>query len=368
LIPSDLLVFVVYCCPAQSVFHSQYQVGKEGTMSKRTLFGISTLILMVVIGIGIWSVPKFLRKPVEPLKKVTLASGSSSFTGYSVFVAFEKGYFQDQGLDVTLQTYPHGKATLNAVIAGEANLGTSSETPFMHAVLNGGKLYALATMLTAEKHLAIVARKDRGIVTADDLKGKTIGVTLGTNGEYFLDTVLLLHEISREEIQAVHLKPGQMFDTLMNGGVDAIATWNPQMYQAQKELGDQGSTFYAEGLYAASFVIAARQEYVHTNPEIIEKVIRSLVHASRFIREHPDESREIVAHYLKMDESLLKELSAIYHFKIALDQSFLLTLENQTEWAIKHHLTEQTQVPNYLDFVYPDALETVKPESVTIIR
>ena len=338
-------------------------------MSKRTFIGIFILIVIIVAGIGIWFIPKFLRKPIGPFKKVTLASMPHSFTGYSVFVALENGYFQDEGVDVMLQTtYPHGKAILQAVIDGEADLGTSSETPFMHAVLNGGELYALATMLTAEKHLAIVARKDSGIFAAQDLKGKTIGVTPGTNGEYFLDTVLLLHGISREEIQAVHLKPGQMFDALMNAGVDAIATWNPQMYQAQKELGDQGSVFYAEGLYAASFVIAARQEYVHTNPDIIERVVRSLVHASQFIREHPAESREIVAHYLKMDESLLKELSAIYHFKIALDQSFLLTLENQTEWAIEHHLTDQIRVPNYLDFVYPDALEVVEPESVTIIR
>lgn len=335
-------------------------------MFKRVFIGIFTLI--VIAGMALWFIPKFLQKPVEPLEKVTLASGSLSFTGYSVFIALGKGYFQDQGLDVTLQTYPHGKATLNAVIEGEADLGSTSETPFMHAVLNGEKIYALATMLTAEKHLAIIARKDRGIVTAQDLKGKTIGVTLGTNGEYFLDTVLLFHGISREEIQTVDLKPGQMFDTLMNGGVDAIATWNPQMYQAQKALADQGRTFYAEGLYAPAFVIAARQEYVHTNPEIIKKVVRSLINATKFIHDQPEESRKIVAQYLKMDESLLAESSATYHFKISLDQAFLLTLENQSEWAIKHHLTDQTGIPNYLDFIYPDALEAVQPESITIIR
>ncbi len=183
-----------------------------------------------------------------------------------------------------------------------------------------------------------------------------------------MDMVLLLHGISREEIQTAHLKPGHMFDALMNAEVDAIATWNPQMHQARKELGDQGRTFYAEGIYAVSFVIAARQEYVHANPETIKMVIRALIRASEFIRAYPDESRKIVAQYLKMDESLLAELSAMYHFKISLDQSFLLTLENQTEWAITHHLTDQTRVPNYLDAMYPDALEAVKPESVTIIR
>ena len=112
-------------------------------MSKRTFFGISFLILIGVVGIGIWSVPKFLRKPVGSLKKVTLASMPYSFTGYSVFIALEKEYFQDEGVNLTLQTtYPHGKAILQAIVDGEADLGTTSETPFMHAVLNGGKIYA----------------------------------------------------------------------------------------------------------------------------------------------------------------------------------------------------------------------------------
>jgi ABC-type nitrate/sulfonate/bicarbonate transport system substrate-binding protein len=112
-------------------------------MSKRTFLGIIFLIVIGAVGIGLWSVPRFRQKLVESLEKVTLASMPHSFTGYSVFIALEKGYFQDEGVNLRLHTtYPHGKAILQAAIAGEADLGTSSETPFMHAVLNGGKIYA----------------------------------------------------------------------------------------------------------------------------------------------------------------------------------------------------------------------------------
>ncbi len=338
-------------------------------MSSRRFIIIFIPILIVIIGIGVWSIQKFIRKPIEPLQKITFAGNSLSFTGYLIFVALEKGYFKDEGLEVTLQIkYPHGKAILNALIEKEADLGVTSETPFMHAVLNGKKIYALATILTAGKHLAIVARKDRGISTVEDLKGKTIGVTLGTNGEYFMETVLLLNSISREEIQVLNLKPGQMFDAIMKGEVDAIATWNTQMYKIRKELGEKGSSFYADGVYAASFVLAARQDYVHKNPEIVNKFLRALITASAFIQTHPEESKEIASEYLKIDPQLLKELSAIYHFKVSLDQSFLVTLENQSEWAIRHNLTDQKRVPNFLEFIYPDALETLKPESMTVIR
>jgi NitT/TauT family transport system substrate-binding protein len=140
------------------------------------------------------------------------------------------------------------------------------------------------------------------------------------------------------------------------------------MTKARKTLGHQAATFYAEGLYSPSFLIATRQDYAKANPEIIQRVLQSLVNASQFIHKNPDQSRVIVAKYLGMDKSLLDELSAHYHFNITLDQSLLLTLENQAKWAIKNKLTDQTKVPNYLDFIYLDALATIRPEGVTIIR
>lgn len=45
------------------------------------------------------------------------------------------------------------------------------------------------------------------------------------------------------------------------------------MYQARKALGEQGSILYAEGLYAATSVISATQEYVYANPELVKKVV-----------------------------------------------------------------------------------------------
>jgi len=328
------------------------------------------LIVVVVIAavIGIWISQRSPEKSSGPPKKLTIAVLSPSFSSYTIYIAAAKNFFKQEGLDVTLDIYPHGKASLNAVIEGKADMGTCSETPFVHAALRGAKISAVATIITGEKHLSIVARKDRGIFLPKDLIGKSIGVTIGSNGEYFLDTVLLLNRVLRNKIKPVHIKPKQMYEALINGEVDAIATWNPQMFRAKKALGEKASTFYADGLYSPYFLIAGRQDFIKANPDIAESVVEALVEASKFIRDNPDESRQIVAKYLKMDRSLLDELSASYHFKIALDQSFLKTLENQSKWAIKNKLTDQTKVPDFLDFIYLDALASVKPEGVTIIR
>jgi hypothetical protein len=46
----------------------------------------------------------------------------------------------------------------------------------------------------------------------------------------------------------------------------------------------------------------------------------------------------------------------------------LITLEDEARWAIKNNLTSATEVPNYLDYIYFDALDEVKPEAVGIIH
>ncbi|MCK5329769.1 MAG: nitrate ABC transporter substrate-binding protein, partial [Candidatus Marinimicrobia bacterium] len=55
-------------------------------------------------------------------------------------------------------------------------------------------------------------------------------------------------------------------------------------------------------------------------------------------------------------------------FAVILEQTMLITFEDQSRWAIENNLTDITQVPNYLNYIYLDALEKVNPEAVTIIR
>ena len=57
-----------------------------------------------------------------------------------------------------------------------------------------------------------------------------------------------------------------------------------------------------------------------------------------------------------------------FNFRLVLDQSIIVSLEDEARWAIREELVDKEEVPNYLDFIYINALEDVKPEAVTIIR
>jgi NitT/TauT family transport system substrate-binding protein len=107
---------------------------------------------------------------------------------------------------------------------------------------------------------------------------------------------------------------------------------------------------------------------VVSHPETIKKLLRALVRAERFCTDEPDAARKIVASALNVSFESLNELWPTYRFKITLNQSLLLTLEDETRWAIKNELTARTDVPNYLNYLFLDGLRAVKPESVTVIH
>ena len=63
---------------------------------------------------------------------------------------------------------------------------------------------------------------------------------------------------------------------------------------------------------------------------------------------------------------LIKILDGDFQFRLSLDQPILVSLEDEARWAIRNKLTDVTKVPNYLDYIYTDALKAVKPGAVTI--
>jgi len=307
------------------------------------------------------------QKQIGPREKVTIAH----WTGLSaapVHIAFAKGYFAEEGLDVIPQPHPFGKLALAAVIEGKADIATVGDTPIVFAVMNGKKITTLAAIQTSNKDEAIVARRDRGITQPADLKGKIIGVTLGTTAHFFIDSFLLAHGIEKEKVILVNMKPAEMAVALEKGKVDAVSTFNPTVKQLEKHLGGNGVLFYGESLYTETFCVAATQEFAKKNPEAVKKFLRALIKAETFIKEHPKEAQNLVADFIKMDKTELADLWNILTFRVTLDQALLVDFEDQTRWILKNRLSSGTRMPNYLEYIHTDGLGAVKPNAVTIVR
>jgi sulfonate transport system substrate-binding protein len=340
------------------------------TSSKKKQFTIwITIAVVLILTIGGYF---FLRShegnaPAGPPEKVTIACSATPDAALAQ-VAQTQGYYLQEGLDATPQKHPYGKVALDAMLEGKADFATVAETPVMFAVMNGEKVSIIATIQTSVRNNAIIARKDKGILTPRDLKGRRIAVTSGTSLDFFMDVFLVAQGISRKDMTVVHMMPEKMAEALERGDVDAIAAWSYALIQAQQKLGDKGISFYDEDVYTQTFNIVSTPDYIRTHPENIKKVLRALVKAEKFADQKPAEAQAVVANFSNIDMTVIREMWFVENFSVTLDQSLLLALEDESQWAIKGGLTDKTKIPNYLNYIYPDGLESVKPQAVRMLR
>jgi len=337
---------------------------------KISIYAISGLLLIVALLIAgyMWFTRVPPSKPAGPREQVTIAASSGYAGPCSIFAAQENGYFVDEGVDVAIQHHASGKVALDAVLQGRAHLGTVADVPIMFAVMNNQPVSVVATIFTAEKDYGIVARKDKGIDTPASLRGKRIGVTLGTSGHFFLDVFLNRHNLSGSEVKIQAVEPGEMPTIWMRDDIDAVATWEPFLNTLLRSLGGNGTIFYGKDVYDPMFNLAGTRKYVVSHPETVKKVLRAVVRGGRFCKDSPDRAREIVAKAIKTDAVKLKALWPAYRFDVTLDQGLLLALEDETRWAIKNKLTGRIDMPNYLNHIYLDGLRDVAPSAMTVVH
>ncbi len=307
------------------------------------------------------------QKQSAPPEKITIAYSTLANSAL-VHIAFAKGYFVKEGLEVIPQPHPFGKPALAAVIAGKADIATVADTPIVFAVMNGEKLSTLAVIQTSNRNEAVVALKDRGIIRPADLKGKKIGLPLGTTAHFFLDSFLMAHGIETKGVTLVDMKPVDMVAALDKKEVDAVSAFNPTLLELEKHLGESGVAFYGETLYTETFCVASSQEFVKKNPEAVKKFLKALIRAETFARENKIGAQNIVADFIKLDKDLLAGIWDIMTFRVSLDQALIVGLEDQTRWVLKNRLSTGTRMPNYLEYIHTEALYAVKPDAVRLVR
>ena len=303
----------------------------------------------------------------EGRQKVTVAYTTQPQSTL-IHIAANKGYFSNQGLDVQPLIHSFGKAALQSVLDGKADFATVAETPVMFSVLRGDKIFVIANIESSSVNNAVLARPDAGIVKAADVKGKRLGFTPDTTSDFFLDSFLTAQGLTRKEITPVPLTPNEMQEALQTGKVDAVSSWNYTLTQIKHQLGAQAVIFYDRQIYTETFNIAAMQDFVQRNPQAVSRFLRALIQAEDFVAKNPQEAQDIMATAIKVDKELVKEVWDAFNYQVSLDQNLLITLEDETRWAMKNKLTDKTAMPNYKDYIHVESLMAVRREAVKLKR
>lgn len=282
-----------------------------------------------------------------------------------LYIALAERYDADEGLEVILQPYPSGKASLRAVIDSQADIAAVAEAPFMWAVLDGRPVQVFATIETTDKDIAITARTEAGVTTAQDLAGKRIGIVPGTSTAYFFDLFLATHNLKESGVVAVPFEPTDMVPALAAGSIDAMSAGTAIRLQAHTQLPDRTISFFGDGVYIEAWNLAARKTFLHERPAAMQKLLRALLKAERFAGVNRQQAIDIVARQLNLDRGTVAALWENFGFTIGLDQALIVNLEGQARAAAQANPT--VLLPNFLHHVHRDGLAAVAPHRVSIL-
>jgi len=290
-------------------------MGGNKMFKKISLIVLSVLMIFTVIGCS---------NVNQGQKEVTLRIGFQTIPNTEA-IAKASGWHEENitGVDIQWVSFDSGRDVNTALASGSIDIGVLGSTLVATGIANGidYKVIWLADVIGANE--ALVVKKDRGIETIDQLRGKKIAVTFGSTTQYTLLNTVKLYGIQTNEVTIVDMQPPDMLAAWKRGDIDAGFVWQPTLEQMVQDNGkvliDSGSLI-DKGIITAD-VIVVRTSFAIAHPEIVTAYIESQLRAVELYQNNPDVAAEVIS----KDFSITKEMT----FQM-MQQEIWLTGKEQT--------------------------------------
>ncbi|MBY7874170.1 ABC transporter substrate-binding protein [Vibrio fluvialis] len=280
------------------------------------------------------------------------------------FIASKLKFFQQQGLDVTLVPCSGGVACADSLFNGSVDFATASESVVMFKSFERHDFVLLASFVSSDNDLKLLTLDNRNIKSIEDLGGKRVGVVKASSSEFYLDSVLLAHNLKNLNLEKVYLSPDQLNQALYGFSVDAISVWEPWGYRTEMTSASKVKNLGIHGIYNLSFNLMAMKERIDSNEEESIRVLEALKQAIAWMNANPEQARHWVATSLNIREHQLEWSWQDYVFRLSLGNALLSNIQLQARWALENKLVKG-ELPDYRRYFASEPLEQVLQTEVS---
>ena len=220
-------------------------------------------------------------------------------------VALEKGYFAEAGLEVTLVEPANPNDPPKLVAAGQAALAVSYQ-PQLHMQAAAGLPLTRVGTLVATPLSTVLVLDDSPIQSIADLKGRTVGFSVGGFEDAVLSAMLARHDLTLDDVKLINVN-FSLSPALLSGQVDAVigAYRNFELNQLAIE-GHKGRAFYVEeeGVPPYDELILVANSARLDDPRLA-KALRAIERGVQYLINHPDDAWTLFAgHKPGLDDEL----------------------------------------------------------------
>jgi NitT/TauT family transport system substrate-binding protein len=292
--------------------------------------------------------------------KIKIQALGGGACGAPSYIAFEKGFFAEEGLDVELVSGTHEQLT-TGLATGEF-IVANGDFQFFPSIQNGLDLKVIGGL--HKGCIKVVVPPNSPIKTAADLKGKRIGIDEpGGTPNAVASLVLANAGIDPSTgVTWVTYPLDQLTAAVDKGEVDAFAAWDPFGALAIKDNGYTAlSDLSVDPLFAGKsccFLYASGKQ-IAENPEKVAAIARAYQKAAAWIAANPGETAkiEIEKKYVAADDvAFLTDLLKSYNYEYTTDQAKgdVLYFATKLQDTKTGFLKEGTDVQAFTDSLYVD--------------
>jgi NitT/TauT family transport system substrate-binding protein len=219
------------------------------------------------------------------------------------------GYFEQEGLAVTLIDEASGQSAEDEVLAGAVDAGSGSYNHTIELQAGGKQLACVVQLNVAPGEAEVVSAKEAAqIRSVKDLKGKNLGITEPGSGTQTLTTVLLHHAgISPGQVHFIPVGADDTFIAAMQQGrIDAGMTTEPTISRLVSsgigkvlvDLRTPQTTRAALGGPYPFICVFMKYSYVNSHREVVQKLVNAYVKTLEWMHTH---TAEQIANMMPVD-------------------------------------------------------------------
>ena len=258
-------------------------------------------------------------KTASGLTKVRLQEVAHSIFYAPMYVSLEKGYFEEEGLDVELTNGNGADKVMTAMLAGEADIGFMGPESTIYTYNEGNEDYAVNfAQLTQRAGNFLVGRTDDADFSWQDLKGKTVmGGRAGGMPQMVFEYVLKLHDIDPKTDLTIiqNIDFGVTAEAFVSGTGDYTVEFEPHATYVEEEgAGKVIASLGVDSGYVPYTCFSALGSYIEANPEVIGSFVRAIQKGLDFVNSHSAEEIAEVIHpqFAETDFETLKTIVERY--------------------------------------------------------
>jgi len=222
--------------------------------------------------------------PASAADKVKLSYVIPSVEYADMFLAIDKGYFAEEGIEVALEQAGGGVA-VPALIAGNIDF-TGSGSVAISAILKGAKLKVL---FVTDAHPAMQIWAQSAIKDFADLKAKQIGIiSRGDTTEIAIRYYLAKHNLSADYVAFTPLGPGAARFAAITSGTFPAALVNASEVEEMRATGKLGNLHLLvdlrRELAMAYNALATSDALIASNPDLVQRMVRAILKSVRHVK------------------------------------------------------------------------------------